>query len=398
MRELRKQEMEYAITRLVALRTSRGLSQSELEELSGVSQSAVSKIEHKIQEPSLEVLQRLFGALGLQLSDVLSAATHATKDLYRYLATPLTGLSEVADAAVRKVVDRVRVCASAKEFSNPAVKIYWPGEHTHPKKNSKLKASSVYLIDRSRASTFHFLIILCACPSFGVGQENEIATQAGVPAIRLIPTSMSRMMLGSFIKAFDITYSGSLDDGISFDEEEFCHALRNIIKLHYCHAAHYSTGNGNDFGPRLKKLIDERSRDYRTFSEELGIAPEYLQVLMVENLAVSNPSAQLLRRMSVLLGERVGYLLGENEEDDQIYNESKENWHAWVRETRGLDASIAVEALDAWRSNYFSRRAESSPISMRKEVRPMQRPDWDEAYQQLANGSKDSKQNSMFAG
>lgn len=41
----------------------------------------------------------------------------------------------------------------------------------------------MYLIDRSRASTFHFLVILCGAPSYGVGQENEIATQAGVPAI-----------------------------------------------------------------------------------------------------------------------------------------------------------------------------------------------------------------------
>jgi|GEM_PF-5575435 transcriptional regulator with XRE-family HTH domain len=397
MRELKQQEIEYAITRLVALRNSRGLSQSDLDELSGVSQSAISKIEHNAQKPSIEVLEKLFGALGLQLTDILSAADNTTRQLCGYLATPLTGLNEAADAAVRSVVDDVRLCVSAKEFSRPAINIYWPGEHTHPKKNSKFKSSTVYLIDRSRASTFHFLIILCACPSYGVGQENEIATQAGVPAIRLVPSSMSRMMSGSFIKAFDVTYKGSLEDGISFDEGEFTEALRNIIKLHYRHAAYFAAMNGNDFGPRLKKLIDERSRDYKTFAEDLGVSLDYLQAMMVENLAVSNPSSRLLKRMSVLLGESVGYLLGEEEQHDSICNESKENWHAWIRETPGLDAGVAMEVLENWRSDYSLRKVESSPISMRNELRPMGRVDWDEAYQALMKKSKPSNQQSMFA-
>jgi len=43
------------------------------------------------------------------------------------------------------------------------------------------------------------LVIFCGEPSYGVGQENEIATQAGTPAIRLVPPKMSRMMEGSFM-------------------------------------------------------------------------------------------------------------------------------------------------------------------------------------------------------
>ena len=102
------------------------------------------------------------------------------------------------------------------------------GEHTHPKYNPKYKASTVYLIDRSRASTFHFLVVLCAAASYGVGQENEIATQAGVPAIRLVNSGVSRMMLGSWVKNFDISYTGSLEDGIFFDEDEFVKTFRGV--------------------------------------------------------------------------------------------------------------------------------------------------------------------------
>jgi transcriptional regulator with XRE-family HTH domain len=52
MRELKREEIEYAIGRLEVYITSRGLNQSDLEELSGVEQSTISKILHRKQEPS----------------------------------------------------------------------------------------------------------------------------------------------------------------------------------------------------------------------------------------------------------------------------------------------------------------------------------------------------------
>ena len=298
---------------------------------------------------------------------------------------------------MRAVVEGVRRCAGAAEFSDPPVNVYWPGEHTHPKRHPKYKPSTVYLIDRSRASTFHFLVILCGAPSFGVGQENEIATQAGVPAIRLVNSQVSRMMLGSFLRSFDVQYTGSLKEGIFFNDEDFTKALRGIVKLHYSHGALYSTMNGNDFGPRLKRLVDERVRDDRAFAEELGVSLEYVQALMVEPLAVSNPSARLLERMSILLGESVGFLLGEKEKDDAIYRESKENFNAWVREScDDVDARTANEIFDHWKVDYFARKVENSPVSLRSEVRAMGKADWDGMFRLAKSKKPASKQQSMF--
>jgi transcriptional regulator with XRE-family HTH domain len=398
MRELKREEIEYAIGRLEVYMTSRGLNQSDLEEFSGVEQSTISKILHRKQEPSLENLQKLFGGLGLQLADVLrAAADRLPKMLQGYLATPLTGLTEPEDLSVRAVVEAVRRCASAAEFANPPVNVYWPGEHTHPQRNPKYKPSSVYLIDRSRASTFHFLVILCGAPSYGVGQENEIATQAGVPAIRLVNSKVSRMMLGSFVKSFDVPYTGSLKEGIFFSEEDFTKALRAIVKLHYSHGALYSSMNGHDFGPRMKKLVDERIRDNRAFAEELGVSLEYVQAMMVEPLAVTNPSARLLERMSILLGESVGFLLGEKEKDDTVYRESKESFNAWVRESGDeVDARTANEMFDQWKIEYFAQKLESSPVSMRNEVNAMRKADWDGMFRLAKSKKPVSKQQSMF--
>jgi transcriptional regulator with XRE-family HTH domain len=398
MRELKKEEIEYAIGRLEVYMASRGLNQSDLEELSEVEQSTISKILHRKQEPSLENLQKLFGGLGLQFADVLrAAADRLPKILQGYLATPLTGLTDQEDASVRAVVEAVRRCSNAAEFSSPPINIYWPGEHTHPKRNPKYKPSTVYLIDRSRASTFHFLVILCGAASYGVGQENEIATQAGVPAIRLVNSQVSRMMLGSFVKSYDISYTGSLKEGIVFSEEEFMKALRSIVVLHYGHGALYSSMNGNDFGPRLKKLVDERVRDSRAFAEELGVSLDYVQAMMVEPIAVSNPSTRLLERMSILLGESVGFLLGEKQQDDAIYRESKENFNAWVRESEeSVDARTASEIFDHWKTDYFAHKVESSPVSLRNELRPMRKADWDEMFRHAKDNKPASKQRMMF--
>jgi transcriptional regulator with XRE-family HTH domain len=398
MRELKKEEIEYAIGRLEVYMTSRGLNQNDLDGLSGVEQSTISKILKRKQEPSLENLQKLFAGLGLQLADVLKAAADRLPKILRgYLATPLTGLTDAEDSSVRAVVEAVRRCAGAAEFTDPPVNIYWPGEHTHPKQNPKYKASTVYLIDRSRASTFHFLVVLCGAPSYGVGQENEIATQAGVPAIRLVNSQASRMMRGSFVKNFDIQHTGNLKEGIFFDEEEFTKALRAIVKLHYTHGALYSSMNGNDFGPRLKKLVDDRVRDYRTFAEELGVSLDYVLAMMVEPLAISNPSARLLERMSILLGESVGFLLGEKDKDDALYRESKENFNAWVREAGDdVDARTANEIFDQWKTDYFARKVESSPVSLRNEIRAMQKADWDDRFRLARSKKPPANQRSMF--
>lgn len=220
------------------------------------------------------------------------------------------------------------------------------------------------------------------------GQENEIATQAGVPAIRLVNSQVSRMMLGSFLRSFDVQYTGSLKEGIFFSDEDFTKALRGIVKLHCSHGALYSSMNGIDFGPRLKKLGDERIRDSRAFAEELGVSLDYVQALMVEPLAVTNPGARLLERMSILLGESVGFLLGEKEKDDAVYRESKENFNAWVRESGDdVDARTANEIFDQWKIDYFARKVEISPVSLRSEVRAIGRADWDGMFR-LAKSKK----------
>ena len=245
----------------------------------------------------------------------------------------------------------------------------------------------VYLTDRSRASTHDFIILFCGDPSYGVGQENEIATQAGIPAIRLIPPKgISRMMAGSFVRAIDIHYSGTLDTEIKFDREHLFRALQDIRKLYFRHRALYRGLNSDAFGNRLRRLVDDRSGAYVQFADDLGISLDYLHTLMQEPFSVSNPSARLLNRIATLLGTRVGYLLGESEETDPIWVESNASWRKWITASTGIDGGLAVQLRDKWRDTYqLARRTrELSSVSFRNSQKLMEVKDWDRQYQDAA--------------
>ncbi len=262
MRQLSKEQLEFAVGRLQQLVEYRGLSQTQLEEWSGIAQSTISKILKRSLDPSPDNLKKLCRAIGVKLSDLTNEIELFGHELVGYLATPLTGLSAEEDAELRTVVEKIKRLAGASEFDDPRLDLYWPGDHTHPRNNPEITASQVYLTDRSRASTYDFIILLCASPSYGVGQENEIATQAGLSAIRLVPKSISRMMAGSFINAKNIEYEGTLSAGIRFREEDLLDALRVIRRTHFRRQAFFKNLNGHDFGDRLRKLINERGSDY----------------------------------------------------------------------------------------------------------------------------------------
>ena len=169
MTPLSNEQTEYAVTCLEQLCLSRGVTQSQLADLSKVTQSAISKMFSRDMTPSTEQLTKLSLALGYKLQDILEL--DAVPDhLYGYLATPLTAIGK-DDQHLRSVVARIKEIAADPEFKDPPFELYWPGDHTHPTKNADIPAGVVYLTDRSRASTNDFVIMFCGSPSYGVGQE-----------------------------------------------------------------------------------------------------------------------------------------------------------------------------------------------------------------------------------
>lgn len=360
MKELKAEQVEYAVTVLRKLMDQRGMTQTALGVCSGVAQPEISKILNGEKTPGLEQLRKLFKALGLRLSTILHEIDDSPEEILGYLATPLTAV--VADAAKERcltsVVQRLRDVAS--EFSQPGFNLYWPGDFTHPVNDKQISAEQVYITDRSAASAFNFILLFCAEPSYGVGQENEISTQAGLPAIRLVPKSMSRMMRGSFIRSTDVVYSGSLATSVDFEKTQFQKALQEIRVSYFRHQALYKRTNGNDFGARLRHLLHDRiSGDYDAFAKDIGVSLGYIHAMMNEPFTVSNPSARILKRMSVCLEVSVGHLLGEAHLVDPVITESKASWLQWLKGSPNINGPLAVEIWENWSEQVRYTRAPS---------------------------------------
>ena len=311
-----------------------------------------------------------------------------TSEILGYLATPLTGLDSKAEESVRQVIGTIQSAADCDELGSPRFELYWPGGSGHPTKHPEFTAEQVYAIDRSRASTFDFIILLCAAPSYGVGQENEIATQSGLPAIRLMPEGISRMMAGSFLHATDIVYRGSLATGIHFEERELVGALRKVRQTCFHHLALFKNMNGNGFGERLRTLLNDRAGDYKQFAKDIGVSEFHLRTLMDEPFAVTNPSARLLKRMGHVLSVSVGYLLGETTKSDSVWIESMSAWRKWMRETKNIEAWAAVEIKDDYQAEYNVDRHKPVLASFRNSQKvSLTVNEWDKRYKAKVKSS-----------
>ena len=372
MNPLSKEQRAYAVASLQPAMDSRGFNQQHLHNRSGVAQSTISRIlspsADDRYEPSEETLRKLFKGLGLDLDKIIGETEAMPQRITGYLASPLTAVvtDSRSEQFLYSFVDKVRDFVCSDVFPEPKFDIYWPGDHTHPSKNKAFTPAQVYLTDRSQASSFDFVILICAFPSFGVGQENEIVTQAGLPAIRFVPNGISRMMGGSFLDAVDIEYIDDPGTGVQYSKEKLIAALSEVRTKVFEQCELYRK-KADDFRMRLSTLIKDRCGNNLTFSRRLGVNIRCVDALLNESLAVSNPSAQLLKRMSIILHVTVGYLLGETEETDPIWAESMANWNEWACNSRGLDASVVVALRNEWRDHFREeRKLESSPISARQ--------------------------------
>ncbi len=114
-------------------------------------------------------------------------------ELEAYLACGLTGLTtEERDAIYRtqELVDEI--CRSI------GIKLYLPKNFTDPLDHKEVSPENVFFTDRQRVLESDLLIAMVCRPSFGVGQELEIARNALIPIILLTTDgiTVSRMVRG----------------------------------------------------------------------------------------------------------------------------------------------------------------------------------------------------------
>lgn len=150
-----------------------------------------------------DVKARLGSNCNIALTD------HGVEPLHGYIATALTGLDGNARDAIIFTSSKIAEVAKGYELY-----MYQPRKTTDPLLHSDVNAEKVYLLDRKRVVSADVLVILANEPSFGVGQELEIAASNGIPTILIAKddSKISRMMTGSFANFLDEIRYGSPED------------------------------------------------------------------------------------------------------------------------------------------------------------------------------------------
>ena len=96
---------------------------------------------------------------------------------------------------------------------------------------------------------------------------------------------------------------------------------------------------------------------------------------------MSNPSARLLKRMSVKLRVSVGHLLGEAPQVDPIITESRASWVRWLKTSSRIDGILAVEIKEDWENKArYARAASIGSARNRVGTTAMKVADWDRRY------------------
>jgi serine/threonine protein kinase len=213
--------------------------------------------------------------------------------LRAYFACALTCPNPSQRQCLDEISEIIKGQAETNGFS-----VYFPGEHTHPTGAPDLKAREVYWIDRERVAGADLLIIVADVPSFGVGQEAEIAANAGVPIVIFYSegVKVSRMLsgiAGSVIKS--ICFSSNLileEEAEKFfrEYEESLQSTRRRTEREY----HL------DVGDLISELRGTRSIE--DLADSSKVNPELLISLETRPEQISNVSLINLRRIARGLG------------------------------------------------------------------------------------------------
>jgi len=202
---------------------------------------------------------------------------------------------------IRRIADEV--------CSESHIELYVPMDHTHPQIHADIHPTEVYTKDRRSVSEADLLILVATQPSFGAGQELEIARCALIPIIAMVPRGqrLSRMVHGSPTFKMIIEFDGmddlrrQLDRQVKllypwFDEARKARALLNR----------------EGFGPRLREARGRLSLSVEAVAGRAGITPEEMRVLEEEQVQYSNPSIILMVKLAQALEVPIGHLLNDD--------------------------------------------------------------------------------------
>lgn len=210
--------------------------------------------------------------------------------IHGYIATALTGLEQDTKDAIDFAASKIaEVC---KEYE---IYVYQPRKVTDPLMNKDVEAAVVYRLDRKRVVSADILFLLANKPSFGVGQEIEIAGALGKPTILISRegTRISRMVTGGFANIIDeISYRSP---------EDLERKLRKAVSKNIAKIREWKNSERRcEFGNITDALVSSRQENgfsLEDASSRIGISPNLLRSIEDHSLQYHNVGLRTLQRI-----------------------------------------------------------------------------------------------------
>jgi len=221
--------------------------------------------------------------------------------LHGYIATALTGLDTDARDAI--IFTSSKIAQLSKEYG---LYVYEPRKATDPLLHQDVDPTAVYRLDRKRVIAADMLFVIANRPSFGVGQEIEIASSCSTPIILLVRegAKVSRMVTGSPANIIEEIYYKT--------PEELERKLRktltlNLDKVRKWHSSVRSIATTH-IGHKFVNLRREQGYDSITeFADKIGISPRLLEAF--EQGEYQNIPLYLIEKLAISLGSSLSALL-----------------------------------------------------------------------------------------
>jgi transcriptional regulator with XRE-family HTH domain len=203
--------------------------------------------------------------------------------LRAYLSSALTNLGVQTDPVLQQN-KRIQQMLRA-EFQ---VELYLPQDHSNPNDphSDDFSPEEVYVLDRWRVAESDFLLVSADHPSFGVGQEIELAGALGTPVIVFHQRScrVSRMLKGTlsiFVPGANdpASPSGSI---IAYDsDDDLLEHLRSQLGelISGLESARKFDSRFSNFAESLRQARESRSISQQTLAKKAGISTAFLQLV-----------------------------------------------------------------------------------------------------------------------
>lgn len=288
--------------------------------------------------------------------------------LNAYIAAALTGPSDDARYAIHFASATIaEICKKFQIFAHQ------PRKQTDPILHKDINARAVYELDRQRVSGADLILAICTKPSFGVGQELEIAASLGIPTLLITArgTAISRMVTGGFLNLIDDPIEYATPEEL---EDKLFRSLSSKVDLLRSRQKNILSVVGKDLGPVLSSLREAKGLTIPEAAKKLGISDSLLEAVEKKPDVYHNLGVQVLKRTASLYGQPlINFLsgttarpvVGEEIEEDRSILELKRlaltlNWsyrdllelsekHSQVRAARG---GTGVKSEDDWLREY----------------------------------------------